>query len=65
MNSHQYGGPFRVGDRVHLSPALDDWMRGDRVGTVALVGRKWLSVVLDRSGKRRRIAADLLAADIP
>lgn len=39
-----------VGQRVELHPATDAWMRGDRYGTVERVGRKYLSVRMDRSG---------------
>jgi hypothetical protein len=38
---------FKIGDRVELSPATDWWMRGARYGTVAIIGRKWVTVQLD------------------
>ena len=30
---------FKIGDRVQLHPATDDWMRGDRYGDVVNVRR--------------------------
>lgn len=45
------GGGFRVGDRVELHPGTDAWMRGDRYGTVEKLGRKWVYVRMDKSGK--------------
>lgn len=44
-------GRFRKGDRVQVHPATDRWMRGDRYGTVVLVGRTKYTVTLDRSGQ--------------
>lgn len=41
----------KVGDRVELHPATDRWIRGDRFGTVAKIGRKYVHVKLDRSGQ--------------
>ena len=43
--------PFNVGQRVQLHPGTDSWMRGDRFGTVAKVGRALVSVRLDASGR--------------
>lgn len=37
--------------RVELHPATDAWMRGDRYGIVASVGRKYVHVKMDRSGR--------------
>jgi hypothetical protein len=52
---------FRPGERVQTHPATDDWMRGDRYGTVIAVGRRYVAVRLDRSGRLRRfLPADLL-----
>lgn len=45
-------GEYRVGDRIETHPATDLWMRGDRYGTITRVGRKYLSVDMDRSGHR-------------
>jgi hypothetical protein len=46
---------FRVGDRVELHPATDAWMMGDRYGAVVKIGRKYLHVKMDCSGKIRRL----------
>lgn len=45
---------FTKGQRVQTHPATDAWMAGDRFGTVVRVGTRWVSVDMDRSGKRRR-----------
>jgi hypothetical protein len=42
------------GQRVQLHPATDDWMRGDRFGTIVTVGREFYTVRLDKSGKKKR-----------
>lgn len=42
---------FTVGARVQLHPATDLWMRGARFGEIVKVGRKWLHVKVDRTGK--------------
>ena len=56
---------FKIGDRVQLHPATDDWMRGDRYGDVVNVRRNLrtgallaVTVKLDKSGKRRRFAGE-------
>jgi hypothetical protein len=54
---------IREGDRCELHPATDYWMRGARFGTVTKVGRKWVSVRLDRDGlTTRRFLADQILA---
>jgi len=45
---------FKVGDRVELHPATDSWMRGDRYGDIAKVGRDFVYVKLDRSGRTKK-----------
>jgi hypothetical protein len=47
---------YAIGTRLELHPATDDWMRGDRFGTVERVGRKYLYVRMDRSGRLRKTA---------
>lgn len=55
-----------LGERVTIPPYTDDWMRGDRTGVVTAVHPPqayflpvWVTVCLDKSGRRRRfIAAD-------
>lgn len=49
---------FSVGDRVELHPATDRAMRGDRFGTVAKLGRRYVHVALDRSGQTRQFAPE-------
>lgn len=41
---------YTKGQRVQIHPAADAWMSGDRFGTIERVGRKYLSVRMDRSG---------------
>ena len=47
---------YAPGVRVEAHPATDTWMRGDRYGTVESVGRKWVHVRMDRSGRVVRFA---------
>jgi hypothetical protein len=55
---------FRVGQRVQLHPGTDRWMRGDRYGDVARVGRKHVHVKMDRSGQTVRVhPRNLLGVD--
>lgn len=42
--------------RVELHPATGWWMMGDRFGAVVNVGRKYLWVKMDRSGRTLRIS---------
>ena len=65
---------FPIGSRVQLHAATDDWMRGDRYGTVVGYGRPRLysdppngtimsrpvRVKLDKSGRVRRMHPSLL-----
>lgn len=65
-NTHDYSAPieaFAIGERVHIHPACDTWMRGDRHGIVAKRGRKLVSVKMDTSGRTLRFPPDLLALD--
>ena len=43
---------FKVGDRVELHPATDTWMQGDRYGEVMIIGRVYVHVKMDRSGRQ-------------
>lgn len=45
------GDPINVDDRVETHPATNAWIFGDRFGTVVKVGRKYVHVKLDRSGR--------------
>ena len=49
---------FASGQRVALHPSTDAWMRGDRFGTVESVGRFYVSVRCDASGKLRRVSPE-------
>lgn len=42
---------FKRGDRIEMHPATDRWMMGDRYGYVENVGRKYVCVRLDKSGR--------------
>jgi hypothetical protein len=50
--------PSLIGARIELSPATDAWMRGDRYGVIVKAGRKYLHVLMDRSGRMLRIAPE-------
>lgn len=45
------------GQRVMTAPHTDQWMQGDRYGTIALVGRKWIHVHMD-SGRKYRFVIE-------
>lgn len=49
---------FDVGDRIELSPATDAWMIGDRFGEVIRIGRFYLHVKMDTSGKVRKVVPE-------
>ena len=38
---------FRVGQRIHLHPATDQWMQGQRYAQVIKVGRKVITIKTD------------------
>ncbi len=46
---------FKVGDRVQLHPATDLWMRGARYGTIEKLGRLYVHVRLDATGRIARV----------
>jgi|GEM_PF-4886575 len=50
--------------RVELHPATDAWMSGDRYGTVESLGRVYMIVRCDRSGRLRRIRPADLAGTV-
>lgn len=61
--SHNYGTSpkdFTIGQRVELHPGTDLWMMGARFGTVTKIGRKFVTVKLDRLTRAKRFSADLL-----
>jgi hypothetical protein len=47
---------FAVGERVELHPATDAWMQGDRYGQVVLLGRRYVHIKMERSGRVLRKA---------
>lgn len=40
---------------VDLHPATDAWMRGDRTGTCVAIGKKWVYVKMDASGRTLKL----------
>jgi hypothetical protein len=50
--------PSLIGARIELHPATDAWMRGDRFGVIVKSGRKYLHVLMDRSGRTLRVAPE-------
>ena len=53
---------YIVGERVQLHPATDAWMQGDRFGCIVKIGRKYIHVVMDISGRKLRVIPDLICA---
>lgn len=49
---------YNVGDRVELHSATDAWMAGDRYGEVKKIGRFYLHIKMDRSGKTRKVVPE-------
>ena len=47
---------FTIGDRVQIHPSHDVWMMGDRFGQVEKLGRKYVHVRMDVSGKLRKFS---------
>lgn len=58
---------YTKGQRVELHPATDAWMSGDRFGVVVKRGTKLVHVLMDRSGRVRRVAPDniLRVVEVP
>jgi hypothetical protein len=50
---HTTPSEFRVGQRVQLHPGLDQWMRGDRYGTVTKIGRDKVHIQTNHNYKMR------------
>lgn len=44
------------GDRVSTCVHTDAWWQGDRFGTVVKVGRKYVHVQMEQSGRKRKFA---------
>lgn len=49
---------FKVGDRIELHPATDNWMRGLRYGTVTRVGNRYVTLVMDAGGPESKCAPE-------
>lgn len=47
---------FTVWQRVQLHPATDLWMKGARFGEIVSIGKRYLHVRLDATGKIVRLA---------
>ena len=47
-----------IGTRVESHPATNAWIFGDRYGVVVKVGRKYVHVKMDRSGRVLRFTPD-------
>ena len=55
---------MRVGDRVQTHPGTDSWMSGDRYGEIVKLGRIFIHVKMDRSGKVLKFSpGNLLTVD--
>lgn len=53
---------FQPAQRVQAHPVTDCWMQGDRYGNVTRVGRQYVTVKMDKSGRLLRFSpANLLA----
>lgn len=51
---------IKTGQRVQAHPATDVWVMGDRFGEVVKVGRKYIHVKMDHSGRTRLFIPALL-----
>jgi len=49
---------LKIGDRVEVHPATNAWIFGDRFGEVAKIGRKYVHVLMDRSGRTLRFVPE-------
>lgn len=58
--ANKLAGNRLVGTRVEAHPATDTWMRGDRYGEIVAVGRKYIRVKMDRSGRTLRFVPENL-----
>ena len=52
--------PWMMGYRVQLHPGTDAWMRGDRYGEVVKLGKRYLHVKMDKSGRTLRVPPELV-----
>jgi ribosomal protein L21E len=51
---------YKRGDRVQLHMSMDAWLRGDRYGTVTHTTKVCVVVRMDKSGRIKRVAPELL-----
>lgn len=42
---------YEVGDRVEVGTHTDAWMRGERYGEIVSIGRFYLHIKMDASGR--------------
>jgi len=54
---------FKVSQRVQAHPSTDTWVRGDRYGTVEKIGRKYVHVRMDKSGRLVQFIPDNLTVN--
>ena len=57
-----YSGNIKAGQRIEMMPHTDLWMMGARYGNVVKVGRKYVTIKLD---KLKEFAAQLTAIPPP
>lgn len=46
---------FVPGTRIELHPGTDQWIMGDRFGEITYIGRSYLHVKMDRSGRTLKV----------
>lgn len=49
---------YKIGDRIEAAPHTNSWMMGDRYGEIVKIGRFYLHVKMDRSGKTRKFVPE-------
>lgn len=64
MTEDMFLSQYQVGDRVEAHPACDCWMAGDRFGTVTMIGRFYVHVMMDVSGKVRKFVPEKLMGKV-
>lgn len=55
---------YKVGDRVEVHPAMDAWMMGDRYGEIVKIGRKYVHIKMDKSGKIYKVTPHNIAGKV-
>lgn len=46
---------MQINDRVQLHPATTAWMMGDRFGEIVKITKKYIHVLMDRSGRTLKV----------